>query len=135
MVMPLISAWGWGQYACRQSCKTAARPSSFPPALPAAPGSTAPSRCTRITSRRAPRLLDDANGAQLRKRCKPDSTVASLQVGETMRASAYIYNTPDEIRSFVEALKECAAEQQGGRQEEEDEGEEAQEGRPGCALA
>lgn len=56
-----------------------------------------------------------------------------LQIGETMRASAYIYNTPDEICTFVAALKECAAEQQAGQGGQEE--QEEQEARQGCTLA
>ncbi len=35
-----------------------------------------------------------------------------LHIGPTMRASAYIYNTKDEIRRFVAALRECMEVQQ-----------------------
>lgn len=31
-----------------------------------------------------------------------------LHIGPTMRASAYIYNTTDEIQQFVAALRDCA---------------------------
>lgn len=62
-----------------------------------------------------------------------------LQIGETMRASAYIYNTPDEISTFVAALKECAADQrqerQGAVQGQQEEQEHEAGGRQGCVIA
>lgn len=39
-----------------------------------------------------------------------------LHIGPTMRASAYIYNTKDEIRRFVAALRECAEAQRRQKQ-------------------
>lgn len=37
-----------------------------------------------------------------------------LKIGSTMRASAYIYTTQEEICAFVEALRECVALRWGG---------------------
>lgn len=59
-----------------------------------------------------------------------------------MRASAYIYNNPEEISTFVAVLKECAAgqrqERQGEVQEQQEaaeEGQEGRQGRQGCVIA
>ena len=38
-----------------------------------------------------------------------------LKTGPTMRASAYIYNTPEEIDAFVAALKDCVQQRTGRR--------------------
>ncbi len=38
-----------------------------------------------------------------------------FKTGASMRASAYIYNTLDEVRDFVAALRECAEAQRKQR--------------------
>ncbi len=96
-----------------------------------------------LYAQQAPRVHACSTHILLHPVCLP--TLPLGQIEETMRASAYIYNTPDEISTFVAALDECATEQRRERQgavqgqqeeaEERVEGEGQRNGRQSCVIA